>query len=224
MTTHATQLLDDLVRAALKEGADAADAMLVDATQLSVGCRLGTIDSLERAESGDLGLRVFVGKRQAVVSATDRNKETLRDLVERSVAMARIAPEDEYCGLADQGITATSWPDCEASDDGDAKAGQLIEQVRAAEDAAMAIAGVTNSEGAGADANVSEVTLVASNGFVGNHKRTSYGISMTALAGEGTDMQRDYDFASAVARSDLPDAGHIGQIAGLAGGSPLTPP
>ncbi len=86
---------------ALKNGADAADAMLIDATSLSVGYRLGKLESLERAESGDLGLRVFVGKKQAMVSATDRKPETLKELVERAVAMAKAAPEDIYCGLAD---------------------------------------------------------------------------------------------------------------------------
>src|ERR1700684_2005850 len=129
MTAEAVNLLTDLVVAAKKAGGDAADAMLIDATALSVGYRLGKVESLERAESGDLGLRVFVGKQQAMVSATDRRPHALKELVERAVAMAMAAPEDEFCGLAAADQITHDWPQLEMADDVEPTAEQMIASV-----------------------------------------------------------------------------------------------
>ncbi|MDP9127171.1 MAG: TldD/PmbA family protein [Pseudomonadota bacterium] len=214
MTDTAANLLEDLVRKAKGAGADAADAMLVDATSLSVNYRLGKVETLERSESGDLGLRVFVGKRQAMVSATDRKPKALEELVERAVAMAREAPEDTFCGLAEAKDIAKNYPQLDMADDGHVEASALIAQARQAEEAGLAIAGVTNSEGASAGGVTAQSTIVASNGFAGHNRRTSYNLSMTALAGDGTAMERDYDYATRVAAADMPDAASIGARAG----------
>ena len=100
MKEDARDFLSELVGKARKAGADAADAMLIDATDLSVSLRLGALENLERSESGDLGLRVFIGQKQAIVSSTDRSAKAMNELVERAIAMARLAPEDPFCGLA----------------------------------------------------------------------------------------------------------------------------
>ncbi|MDX2027283.1 MAG: TldD/PmbA family protein [Alphaproteobacteria bacterium] len=214
MTASASDLLNDLVGKARKAGADAADAMLVDALALSIGCRLGKVETLERAESGDLGLRVFVGKKQAVVSTTDRRPATLEQLVERAVAMAKAAPEDEFCGLAIPEDITKSWPKLDMADTAEPTADHLVAQAREAEEAAMAVQGVTNSEGAEAGAGSAEVTLVASNGFVGTYRRTSHSLSASVLAGEGTGMERDYEYMTCVSARDLPSAASIGRQAG----------
>lgn len=211
--TDAASLLDDLVRNACKAGADAADAMLIDATALSVGYRLGKVENLERAESGDLGLRVFIGKKQAMVSATDRKPQALKELVERAVAMATAAPEDIFCGLADPDAVAKDWPKLVLADDKEPTAEDLIAQAREAEEAALSVKGVTNSEGGDASASRSEITVAASNGFVGHYSRSNYSISASVLAGDGTGMERDYDYASRVFAKDMPSAASIGKSA-----------
>lgn len=211
--TRAATLLQDLVANACKAGADAADAMLIDSTSLSVSYRLGKVETLERSESGDMGLRVFVGKKQAMVSATDRKPAALKELVERAVAMAKSAPEDEYCGLADARDIADDFPQLTLADDNEPSAEELIAKAREAEEAALAVKGVTNSEGGDAGAGKVEITLVASNGFSGNYKRTSYSLSASVLAGDGTAMERDYDFASRVFAKDMPSAASIGKHA-----------
>ncbi len=211
--TDAASLLNDLVKNACKAGAGAADAMLIDATALSVGYRLGKVETLERAESGDLGLRVFVGKKQAMVSATDRKPQALKELVERAVAMAKAAPEDNLCGLADPTEITKDWPKLVLADDEDPTAEDLIAQAREAEEAALAVKGVTNSEGGDAGASKSEITLAASNGFTGTYRRTNYSLSASVLAGDGTAMERDYDFASRVFAADMPSAASIGKHA-----------
>jgi len=212
--TRAADILSDLVQKAKAAGAEDADAMLIDATSLSIGVRLGKVESLERAESGDLGLRVFIGKKQAVVSATDRGKTTLDNLVERAVAMAKASPEDEFCGLAAQDAVAKNWPSLETADENEPLAEQLIASAREAEDAARAVKGVSNSEGAEVSASRAEITLVASNGFTGFHRRTGYSLSASVLAGEGTGMERDYDHASRVYQADMPPPSEIGNAAG----------
>ena len=214
MTHTAQDILTDLIAKARKAGADTADALLVDSTDLSVSLRLGNIESLERSESADLGLRVFVGKQQAVVSTSDRRMSALNELVERAVAMAKLAPEDEFCGIASPEEIAKTYPTIEMADSVEYSSEQLIAQAREAEDAARAVAGVTNSDGVGAGWGASSVTVAASNGFYGSYSRTGYSLSASVLAGEGTEMQRDYEYASRVFAQDMPAPSWIGQRAG----------
>ena len=210
----AQDILTDLISKARKAGADSADAILVDSTDLSVSMRLGNIESLERAESGDLGLRVFIGKQQAVVSTSDRRTAALAELVERAVAMAKLAPEDEFCGIASPNEIAKSYPTIEMADSVEYSSEQLIAQAGEAEDAARSVAGVTNSDGVGTGWGVNSVTVAASNGFSGSYTRTGYSLSASVLAGEGTGMQRDYEYASHVFAGDMPSPAWIGQRAG----------
>lgn len=207
-------LLQSLIAEAKKAGADSADAMLVDSASLSVGVRLGNIETLERSESGDLGLRVFVGKRQAMVSSTDRKASTLHEMAERAVAMARLAPEDKYCGLADPSDITNEWPQLDMSDTVEPAPQQLIDAVRSAEDSARAVRGVTNSEGAEAGYSTTNISIAASNGFSGGYRRSSYSLSASVIAGEGTSMVRDHDYATRVFYGDMPSPALVGQRAG----------
>lgn len=212
--TDQAALLDSLLKMAKSAGADSADALIGRSVSLSVGERLGKKEKLERAESQDLGLRVFVGKRQAIVSTSDFARPALQELAERAVAMARAVPEDPYCGLAEPGQLATDWPVLDLCDRTEASEAQLTELVRAAEDAARSVKGVTNSEGAEAGYGRSEVALAASNGFFGAYATSHFGLSVSVLAGEGTGMERDYDYSSTVYLADLEDPVKLGQAAG----------
>ncbi|SMH53512.1 TldD/PmbA family protein [Azospirillum agricola] len=207
-------LLDDLIAKARAAGADAADAVLFDSASVSLSQRLGKPEKLERSESGDLGLRVFIGKRQAIVSSTDRSATALAELVERAVAMARVVPEDPFTGLADPEQLATSLPTLDILDPDEPATDILIERARRAEEAALAVAGVTNSEGADAGWSRSTIAIAASNGFAGSYGVSRQSLSVSVLAGTGTGMERDYDYDSKVYGSDLRDAGEIGREAG----------
>lgn len=204
--------LSDLIAAAKRAGADSADALLVASTSLSVRRRLGAIEQLERSEGCDLGLRVFIGQRVAVVSSTDPDPRGFATLAERAVAMARVVPEDPFAGLP----AAVSLPalDLELADDAEPTADDLLARTAAAEEAAMAVAGVTNSDGADAGWGRYEIALVGSNGVAGSYARTSHSLSTTAVAGSGTGMERDYDWSSTVFLSDLGDPVAIGRRAG----------
>ncbi|AWK86528.1 TldD/PmbA family protein [Azospirillum thermophilum] len=207
-------LLDDLIRKARAAGADAADAVLFDSASVSLSWRLGKTEKLERSESGDLGLRVFVGRRQAIVSSTDRSAAALNELVERAVAMARVVPEDPFAGLADPEQLARQFPSLDILDPDEPAPELLIERARRAEEAALAIEGVTNSEGSDAGWSRSTIAIAASNGFAGSYAVSRQSLSVSVLAGSGTGMERDYDYDTKVYGTDLRDAGEIGGEAG----------
>jgi PmbA protein len=209
-----TSILDSLLKTAKSAGAESADALIGRSVSLSVGERLGQKEKLERAESQDLGLRVFIGKRQAIVSTSDFAPAALKELAERAVAMARAVPEDPFCGLAEPGQLAKDWPKLDLCDKTEASEAQLTDLVRAAEDAARSVKGVTNSEGAEAGYGRSEVTMANSHGFVGSYATSHFGLSVSVLAGTGTGMERDYDYSSTVYFADLDDPVKLGQAAG----------
>lgn len=211
--SDALTLMADLLRRAKAAGADAADAVLIAGTSLSVQRRMGHTEQLERAEGRDLGLRVFVGRRSAIVSSTAVDPAGFSTLAERAVAMAKVVPEDPYGGLADETGTVPAL-DLDLVDAAEPDAAALIAAANAAEEAALAVAGVTNSEGGSAGYSHTEVVLVTSAGFAGRTMRSGYSISATALAGSGTGMQRDYDYSSAVHLADLEDPAKIGRTAG----------
>src|SRR5215469_8182888 len=188
----ALDLLHDLIGRARRAGADAADAVFFEGVSLSHARRLGQTEKLERSEGQDLGLRVFIGRQQAVVSSSDRSPKALSELVERAVEMARTVPEDPFCGIADPAEITRDWPALEMSDPEEPSAELLIERARAAEEAALAVAGVTNSEGAEAGWGRSTVALAASNGFAGSYSGTGHGVSASVIGGQGTAMERDY--------------------------------
>jgi len=208
------ETLEDLIRAAKRAGADAADALIVGSVASSVSYRMGQLEDVERAESSDLGLRVFVGQRVAFVSSTDLTKSALAELPERAVAMARLAPEDKFAGLAPKELLARDFPNLDIEDPSEPSADLLIARAKDAEAAAMAVPGVTNSEGGGASFGRSAVTLATSEGFFGSYAGTSHSVGVSVLSGEGTGMERDYESASARHSSDLDSSESIGKSAG----------
>ena len=207
-------LLSDLIAKAKAAGADACDAVLVEGISLSHSQRLGNPEHLERSEGIDLGLRVFVGRRQAITSSSDLSREALAELVERAVAMARVVPEDPFCGLAEPEQLATNLPDLDICDPREPAPETLIELAARTEEAARAVSGVTNSEGAEASWSHNSVAIAASNGFAGRYAISRHGLGVSVVAGAGTAMERDYDFASVVYGEDLTSPEEIGRSAG----------
>ena len=208
-------LLAGLIHRARRAGADAADAVFVYSAALSHARRLGKLEKLERAESSDLGLRVFVGRRQAILSSTDSSPKALDDLVARALATARVVPEDPFCGLADPAeVLAGTPPALDLEDPAEPAMDRLVALAQAAEDAAMAVSGVTNSEGAEAGWSRTRIALAASNGFSGRYAMTSHSLSVAVLAGSGTGMERDYDYCTSVHARDMDDAAKLGRSAG----------
>ncbi len=212
--TALTDRAERLVKAACAAGADSADALAVRGMSLSIEVRDGAVEESERAEGDDLGLRVLVGGRQAVVSTNDTASDGSAALAERAVAMARAAPEDKYAGLADEALLAHDFPDLDLIDPDLPSVAQLEAMARAAEQAGLAVKGVAKSGGASASAGIGGMVLVTSTGFRGAYLGSSHGVSMTAIAGQGTGMERDYDYSSVRHAADLENPEKIGRTAG----------
>lgn len=206
-------LAESLVAAARRAGADAADAVAVRSVSLSVEVRDDAVEESERSEGDDVGLRVLVGRRQAVVSTNDTGHLDAKALAERAVAMARVAPEDRFAGLAEPDRLAREIPDLDMVDPDLPSVTQIEGLARSAEAAALAVAGVTRSGGASASSGVGGMVLATSHGFRGAYLASRHSLAMTAIAGEGTAMERDYDFTSALHAADLDDPGAIGRKA-----------
>lgn len=213
MTKSPDDLCQALLDAAHKAGADTADAIVITANSVSIDIRAGALEHAERAEATDLGLRVMLGQKQAIVSTSDTRPETLAAMAERAVAMAAEALDDPFGGLADPDQLATNW-DIDALELADPTAephpDTLQRDALAAEAAALAIDGVSQVQAASAAYGTSQVFMAATNGFSGGYSRTSRSISCVAIAGTGSGMERDYDGDGRSYQADLRPANEIG--------------
>lgn len=215
--------LDDIAASLLdlarRQGADAADVGVSQSESLGVSARGGALEDAERSESIDFSLRVMVaaeqGFRQASVSASDPDPATLATLAERAMAMAREATPDHYIGLADAAQLAGEAPDLELLDPSESpNPGALLETALALEAQTLAVEGVRQCEGASAGWGRSRVVIAASNGFHRGYEGGSHSISVSAVAGEGLGMERDYAYSSARWRGDLRTVESVGREAG----------
>ncbi|MCW2245799.1 PmbA protein [Azospirillum fermentarium] len=205
-------LLDGLVKAARRQGADAADAVLRRHDSLNLAVRSGETERLVRAESVALGLRVLIGTRQAVVSASDLSRGTLDGLVPRAVAMARAVPEDPFCGLAD--ASAAVWPALDLDEPGEPSADVLREQALALEAAAYAVPSVANARVIDSTWSRSRFALAGSNGFAGAWSATRHALMAWVLAAGPGGMERGGDSDAATHAAALRGTAEIGRTAG----------
>lgn len=208
-------ILPELIAAALKAGADAAEAVTSERASLSIGVRNGALEDVEREESRDLGLRVFIGRRQATVSASDLSDKTRARLVERAVAMAKLAPEDPYAGLAPQDRLAKGpFADLDLHDATERSADELQAAAAEAEAVALAVEGVSLSEGGHAAASSSRWRLVTSHGFDGAYHGSAFSLGVGVIAEKDGVKERGGEHRAVRHLSDLPSAAAIGDYAG----------
>lgn len=212
-----SDLTQHMLDAAKAAGADQADAVASQGASISIDVRNGSLEHAERSEGVDIGLRVFVGQRSAIVSGSDVRPATIATMAERAVAMAKEAPEDPYSRLAHGAELSLEHAqlDLEMADASpEPTAAALEEDARRAEAAAMAVRGVTQMDAAGAGYSSSNVFLATSNGFSGGVAYTGRSTSAVAIAGTGTGMERDYDADTRIFQSDLRSPEEIGTQAG----------
>ena len=207
------ETLNWLTEQTRKHGADGADAVMFDTLSVSASCRLGKPEGIERSESAAIGLRAFFGRKQSMVSTTDASPEALKELAERACAMAKASAEDPFAALAPSSLFAKNVPALELCDDVEPSSGWLTHGCEEAEASALAVTGITNSEGADASYSRSNIHLLINNNgenFAQSYASSHFSLSVSVLAGEGTGMERDYDYSSVRHRSDLAAASDIG--------------
>ena len=228
MSKQDQDIIEKALKAAEQAGADGADVSFIKGGGLDVQVRLGKVESAERAEDYQMGMRVFVGQKSATISSGQLDDENITQLAERAVAMAKHAPEDPYARLATAEEQAKSFPDIELFDDTSYSTERLTEIALACEEAALSQAGISNSDGASASSGSSEVLIGTSTGFNASYKRSSFGFSAVVLAEQDGQMERDYDYSSAVFAEDLDQPEVVGQraatrtLARLGGRKPQT--
>lgn len=211
--TEQLNLLQELLAQARAKGADAADAVLIASSDIAVSQRMGKPEDIERAESTGIGLRVLVGSRSASVSSTDLSRNSLTEACERAIAMAKAATDDPYITLATASLWPKNIPDLDLEEDDDPSIQWMREQCKVLEDMALAQEGITNSEGAAAQISSNHIALATSEGFAQAYRSGSCSLSISLLAGTGSNMQRDYDYSAARYIADLTDAETIARRA-----------
>lgn len=220
-------IISACVEKALKSGADAADAIMFDTRDITVRERMGKPETIERAESTGLGLRVLVGKkggfRQSIISSNDVSKGALDELIEKAVTMAKNCPVDPYAGLADERLLAKDFAKLDLADKKEPSEETLKKWAAETEEAAMSVKNVTNSEGADASFSHNIIALVTSTGFSHSYESTSFSISASVIAGVGTKMETDYDYAVSRHATDLRKPSDVGKKAGELAAKKLNP-
>lgn len=219
------EIAGDLIAHATASGATASDVVAVNGSHVNIEARSGKLENTERSEELSVGLRVFSGKSQAIVTANRFNPQDRADLVERALAMAKIAPEDPYGGLADKALLAApdTRPDLDICDETELAVDDLLAMALKAEKAGLAVADVSQSGGAFASSRRNQIVLATSTGFAGSYERTGFSCGVSLIAGSGTQMARDYDYSSCVHASDLKPAAEIGATAAERAAKRLNP-
>lgn len=214
MTQTLIDLAADSVARAKRLGATAADALVIDSRSIEAEVREGKREKLEQSESREVGLRVFAGQASAVIAGSVLTPDALDRLVEKAVAMAKAAPADEFAGLADPQALARNGAGLDLVSQESFNADQLHQLALTAEAASLAVSGVSKVGGAGASASDRQIALATSHGFARGYRRTGFYVGASAIVGDGTGMERDYDFSTAIHRGDLENAEKVGRSAG----------
>ena len=215
--------LNLLLDTAKKLGAESAAVMGGENTSINVAARLGKLENIERNESKSIGLQIIDNKRKVNLSSTNFNKDSLIELVESAMSMIKSIPEDEFCGLADKEMLYKGNLDLDLVDNHIPENDILLESSIEAEDSALSVNGVTNSEGASSSYSKSKIFLATSDGFYNYKEKTNYSASISVIAGKGTKMERDYEYQSKIHNKDLDAPKTIGEIAGNRAVSRLNP-
>lgn len=217
------EVLNQAIEYALQQGAESADAIVINSESLNVECRKAQVETVMQSHSSGLGLRVFTGKKQAVVSSNDITSKALKELAEKAVNMVKYIPEDPYCGINEAVFTPPAFSEKEFFDSGTITVEELIERATRCEQSALKVKGVTNIESASASWGRSSFGIANSKGFVGAYNSSSHATSVSVIVGEGTHRQTNDDFSSTVFKKDLEAPEIIGQRAGEMAVKKLSP-
>jgi PmbA protein len=199
---------------ARRQGATAAEVGVSDDAGLSVTARLREVETVEFHRDRGFSVTVYAGQCKGNASTTDTSPEAIAETVARALLIARHTAPDPCAGLAPRERLATVFPDLDLHHPWDLSTEAAIDLACAAEAAALAVPGVSNSEGASVGSGDGVRVFGTSDGFLGVHAGTRHSISVSVIAGEGRSMQRDDWYTTARAAGDLDAADAVGREAG----------
>jgi PmbA protein len=208
--------LESIIERALEEararGASQAEAAVSQDTGLSVGVRLGEVETLEHQRDRSMGITVYFGLRKGSASTADFSPDAVSATVAKACSIARFTAEDAASGLAELELMARTPPNLDLSHPWNVTADRAIEIAKSCEAAALAFdARINNSEGASLGTHQGLHVYGNTHGFVGGYPTTSHTLSCVVLAGTGENMQRDYWYSSSRDWRELEQAEAIGR-------------
>jgi PmbA protein len=208
--------LESIIERALEEasarGASQAEAAVSQDTGLSVGVRLGEVETLEHQRDRSMGITVYFGQRKGSASTADFSLEAVRATVAKACSIARFTAEDSSAGLADAALMARAPQNLDLSHPWDVSADRAIEIAKSCEAAALSFdSRINNSEGASIGTHQGLHVYGNTHGFVGGYPTTAHTLSCVVLAGKGEEMQRDYWYSSSRDWRELQDAESVGR-------------
>jgi PmbA protein len=205
----------DVLQMARAKGASEADVAASIDSGLSVGVRLGEVETVERSRDRGVAVTVYFGKRKGSASTADLDPGSIAQTVEHACAIARHTEEDPANGLADPALLARDIPDLDLWHPWDITPEEAIRLAVEMEDAGRAVdPRIGNSDGASVQVGASLTAYANSLGFAGTERGTHHSLSVALIAGDDAGMQRDYWYDSVRAPGDFMDAAAIGRKAG----------
>ncbi len=206
-------ILNYVIENSKKLGANDVDAIIIDSTSLGSEVRLGKLINISRSASKAIGVRILVNQQQSMVSSADLSKESLDNMIESAIQMAKVTPKNEHLFLAKPDQLAKDFLDLDLYDANEPSAEELIELAKDTEEFALSNKDITNSEGAGASYGSSEISFATSNGFLRSYKTSTSSFSVSVIAGEDENMQTDYSYSYARHKKDLKTSKEVGNEA-----------
>ena len=201
-------LAEEIIEKASSKGVDFSDLVIIRNVSKNIGCRLGKVEEIEQSETQILGLRTFIGEKNAITSTNNFNKESINETIDRVIEMTKLTPDDPLPGLANQ--TTTKIPELDLYDSKDLSADELKKLALDIESISLGVEGINNSNGSSASQTKTSVYLATSEGFSNGYNKSNFSASCSVIAGNGSNMQTDYDFDSKVFFSDLRNSSDIG--------------
>ena len=207
-----------LLEACRAQGASQAEVSCSEERGLSVGVRMGEVETVESTRDRGIGVTVYFGKRKGSASTADLRESSLEATVAQACAIARFTEDDPAAGLADAELMArpgpAGWPDFDDWHPWAIDADQAVDLALACETAGReADARIGNSDGASVSTSTSLSVYANSHGFVGSERGSHHSIGCALIAGSGEDMQRDGWYSFALAAGDLDAPVRIGRKA-----------
>ena len=205
---------EDILKNYKKVGIDEFELSISNSKVLSVQSRNVKLENIENSEGSNITLNVFIGKKQATLSANNIQDLEINSFLEKGKFMADSSPEDPYCGLPEMLDYADSLNELDLEDIKPLDKEELQNLAMEAEEKMLGVKGVTNTEGSAASTSKTKITFLSSKNFFKTYNKTIHTISSIAIAGKDTNMQRDYDFSATVHSEDLKSPSAIGRKAG----------
>jgi PmbA protein len=210
------ELAVELAQEAVRYGASAAEVVIRQHTNFSVGVRLGEVEKLQESADKGFGLRLLLDGKQASVSGSDFSRDAITSLIQEAIELVKATSPDDSAGLPEKAEFATSFEDLDLFDEEIEKLStedKIALSLKAEEAARQVSPLIVNFEGGGFDASSGSLILANSLGFAGEYRGSSCSLATVPVAADNGRMQRDYWYDVRRKFSDMDSAEEIGRIA-----------